>query len=225
MGNHSAVERRRVDVVAAGSGLVVLVASGLGARSGTVGPVERSVFEAINGLPDTLTGPMRTAQLLGVLAVGPIVAVIAAAFRRVRLAVAILLVTVGKLAAERIVWEVVQRERPGTTEPNAIVRGDTPTTGVSFVSGHVVLVTGIAWVVMPYLRGAWRWVPWSVVALVAFARVYLAAHNPLDVVGGLALGVTIGGVVNVIVGVPRAEPAPNGPDEMTTGSRRAKAGA
>jgi membrane-associated phospholipid phosphatase len=215
---HAAVERRRIDAAAAGSGLAVLVACGLGARSGTVGPVERTVFEAINGLPDVLAAPMRAAQLLGVLAVGPIVAVIAIAFRRIRLGIAVLLVTVGKLAGERIVWELVQRERPGTTVPNAIVRGDTPTTGVSFVSGHVVLVTGIAWVVTPYLRGAWRWLPWSVVALVAFARVYLAAHNPLDVVGGLALGVTIGGVVNVIVGVPGDESAKVRPETVLRSS-------
>jgi membrane-associated phospholipid phosphatase len=107
----------------------------------------------------------------------------------------------------------VVRERPGTTEPNAIVRGDTPTVGVSFVSGHVVLVTGLAWVVTPYLRGRWRWVPWGIVALVSFARIYLAAHNPLDVVGGLALGVVIGGSVNLIVGVPDARAPRNATDE------------
>ena len=92
---------------------------------------------------------MLAAQFLGVLAIGPLVAAIALVARRPRLAVAALLVTIGKLLAERLVWKVVQRNRPGETEPEAIVRGGTRPTGVSFVSGHVVLTTGLAWVATP----------------------------------------------------------------------------
>jgi undecaprenyl-diphosphatase len=175
------------------------------ARHGTVPGWEASIFRAINGLPDTLALPMQFTQYLGILGVGFVVAVVAAVYRKWWLAAAAVIVTFGKLATERIVWNVldIRRERPAITEPVVEVRGNAATTGLSFVSGHVMLVTALAWVVTPYLRGRWRLAPGSVVVLVAFARVYLGAHNPLDVVGGIALGTVLGAGTALALRLPR----------------------
>jgi undecaprenyl-diphosphatase len=196
--------RRRL-VVAIVSGLVVFGLAAMVARTGTVPPWERAVFRAINGLPDALSPAMQGAQFLGVLAVGPALAIVALLLRRWWLAVAAVLVSVLKLAVERVVWNVldINRQRPAVTEPVVHLRGGVSTSGVSFVSGHVMLATGLAWVLTPYLHGWWRILPWAVVTLVAFARIYLGAHNPLDVVGGLALGTVIGAGVTLALDLPR----------------------
>ena len=84
---------------------------------GRVGPVEQALFDAVNGLPGWLYRPMLIFEYLGVLAMPLVVAVGALAFRRWRLAAALVLVVPLKLTLERVVKLLVQRERPGTTVP------------------------------------------------------------------------------------------------------------
>jgi membrane-associated phospholipid phosphatase len=202
----SARQRRRIDAVWVIGGLLLLSATGVLARDGDVDAWERAIFHAINGLPPWLEPPMQAVQMLGVLLIGPAVAIVALAFAKPRLAVAALAATLLKLGSERVVKLAVERQRPAVSTPDAIARAGVSVRGLAFVSGHAVLTAALAGVVSPYLRGRWKVVPWVVVALVCVARIYLGAHNPLDVVGGAGLGLAIAGALNLAFGVPNSSP-------------------
>jgi membrane-associated phospholipid phosphatase len=201
---HTPFVRRHVDVAYIVAGLALFAVCASIARSGTVGPSEARVFRWTSGLPNWLS-PMQLAQLLGVLGVGVVLAAVTLLLRRFGLALAAIIVTVLKLVSERLVWHFITRSRPGTTISGAVVRGSTPARDVAFVSGHVMLLTGLAIVLVPYVGGWLRVVPWIVVGVVAFARVYLGAHAPLDAVGAVGVGLVIRGVANLTVEVPTGQ--------------------
>ena len=50
--------------------------------------------------------------------------------------------------------------------------------------------------------------------LVAITRVYVGAHNPLDVVCGAALGLAIAGLLNLVAGTPSTQPQPQPQPEI-----------
>jgi membrane-associated phospholipid phosphatase len=191
----------RRDIVAAVIALVLIVPATIIAHDGTVPDAEKSVFEAINGLPDWIEVPTTALQYLGVLFFPVVVAVVAAAFRKWWLALSLVLVVPLKLIVEKeVLKQIVDRERPGTTQDEFVLRGDVSSGGPSFPSGHVVIVFAVAWLLYPYLPRVWRWVAIGIAVAVCFARVYLGAHNPLDVVSGAGAGLLIGAVLDALMG-------------------------
>ncbi|HKA04934.1 MAG TPA: phosphatase PAP2 family protein [Acidimicrobiales bacterium] len=194
-------------MLVAGVGSLIVAASILEARHPVISPVEARVFHAINGWPDQLYWvfwlPMQLGNLVVGTAAGLVIAVIA---RDVAVAVGVVLAMALKLVAERVIRKEMAdylpvRQRPGTSQTGAILRGrDVPRSGPSFPSGHVILVAAIGCVVAPDLAAVWWWLPILATVLVMGGRVYVGAHNPLDVTAGLGAGLLLGGVVAAFVG-------------------------
>jgi undecaprenyl-diphosphatase len=161
------------------------------------------VFEAINGLPDWLERPMWAFQLLGVLVAPVLIAVVLLVLRRWRPALALLLLVPLKLVAERqVLKQLVERQRPGQNEPHPILR-DVPPAGLSFPSGHAIVAAAALVILWPYLGRTGRIIATLLAVGVGVARIYLGAHNPLDVVAGAGLGLILGALLTLVVGVHR----------------------
>jgi membrane-associated phospholipid phosphatase len=164
---------------------------------------ERDVSHAINHLPNALNPALEVVMMAGTLFAVPVAAVIALAFRRVRLSA--ILFASGLLAygLAKIAKQMIRAGRPLDvfSSGEVIVRGAAQL-GLGYPSGHSAVSAGLAFAVLPYLPPRLRWWVLSIPLMVGFARVYVGAHLPLDVVGGWAIGTACAFAVHLVVGRP-----------------------
>ncbi|WP_426571135.1 phosphatase PAP2 family protein [Aquihabitans sp. McL0605] len=190
--------------IAIGGG-ALLGASVLGARHPVIHPLEARAFHAVNGLPGWLYPVLWAPMQLGNLVVGTVVGLVVAwAVGSWAVALGVVLAMLLKLVVERLVRREVEqylqvRQRPGTSQVGAILRGDVPSSGPSFPSGHVILVAAISTVLTPQLSSPVIFIPFVMAVLVALGRVYVGAHNPLDVTSGFGAGLLIGGLLALVL--------------------------
>jgi membrane-associated phospholipid phosphatase len=196
------VVRGRPDVILAVAGTVLLVLACLPVHPDRVSGAESGVFGVLNGhdvLPFAVVWPVM--QLGNIVAV-PIAAAVAAAFRKWRLAAGLLIAGAGVYLLAKVVKGIVVRGRPASLLHDVVIRG-AAATGRGFLSGHAAVVTALLVVAWPWLGRPARIVAGVLVVAVCLARVHVGAHLPLDVVGGAALGLAVGGAVRLLVGHPR----------------------
>lgn len=177
---------------------VLTVGTGLVAtRSLVLGEV--AVTEAFNSLPALVIDGLAVVMQLGTRPAILLVAVVAVVvtpgdWRRVAFAV----VVAGALSwlASDLAKDIVERPRPGGFAADVDVRDHA--TGFGWPSTHTAIAAGS--LTAAALAGRRGVVPALVVAgAVGVARMAVGVHLPLDVVGGLALGVAIAGAVVAVV--------------------------
>ncbi|CAN5846217.1 hypothetical protein BH23ACT10_BH23ACT10_35280 [soil metagenome] len=169
---------------------------------------EAHVFRWVNHAPVALWPVLWPVMQLGNLVAPLAVAgAAAAARRRWRPVVAVLISAYGAWALAQIVKQAVARGRPDVLLPDVVLHEGTH--GLGFVSGHTAVATAMATAVWPYLRWRGRAVVAVLCALVGLGRIYAGAHLPLDVVGGVAIGMVAGLITNGLVGVPHHDHRPD----------------
>jgi len=194
-------ERHPADLLRLVLGVALVVASAFLAHDNGVGSFEIDFFHAINDLSDAFKWPFLIVMQLGTLDAAVIVAVVALAFRRYWLALGVAAAAIIVDASAHVLRELVARPRPLDVLSRVVVRGHA-IRGNGFPSGHTTIAAAIVTAAVPYLPRRVRRLAWTMVVLVAVARVYVGAHFPFDVIAGIALGWVAGAVVNLAIGTP-----------------------
>lgn len=191
----AAVSVRLLPVVLAVAAVLFGAAASV-AATGDAAEWEGDVVRFVNGWPDALEPWFWTIQQAGMLA-APAIGGLLLAWRGGRwgYAVPFVVLTPLKLGIEwLVIKQLIDRGRPWETLGGDLVLRGEILENSGFPSGHATTAVAFAVLICAFLPLRWRWVPLFWALWVGIARLYFAQHNPLDLVGGFAIG-TVYGVV------------------------------
>jgi len=129
----------------------------------------------------------------------PVLAGMMALRGRTRTAAAVALGGTSAWLLGKAVKPLVGRARPATLLPHVRLRGKEEG-DLGFPSGHAAVSAALTAAMWPDATPGWRVACGALSAFVAFARLYVGAHLPLDVIGGAGLGVAVSSVAKTLTG-------------------------
>jgi undecaprenyl-diphosphatase len=114
---------------------------------------------------------------------------------RTQTAVALAVAGAAVWGGAKVIKQAFGRGRPADHLDSAAIRGR-PASGLGFPSGHAAVATTLAIVGSQDGSRIARFAAYGTAATTALARVYVGAHLPADVVGGVGLGLAAGALTN-----------------------------
>jgi membrane-associated phospholipid phosphatase len=185
--------RQPFRILSGGAALLVLTSTARDARAGGVSSREEHVFRSVNDLPNALHGPLWAVMQSGSLAAVFVASGVQARRQPAARTITVLLAGVAVWAGVKAVKPLVGRGRPAAELDHVSVRGEKQS-GLGYPSGHSAVAATLA-LALAHDRGtAAGACALGVAALTGGARMYVGAHLPLDVAGGLAIGALGGGL-------------------------------
>jgi membrane-associated phospholipid phosphatase len=179
-------------------GVAVLVGSAVLAKRGVYG-WEIAIFQAINGLPSSLRSFLWVLNQYGTAITIPVATAVALAFRRWVLAAALAISGVTVYVLAKVIKGYVDRGRPSALLEDVVERERFSPESLGYPSGHAAVAWAITIIVLFCLGGRWRIVAIVLAIVVPIVRMYVAAHLPLDLIGGAALGVSVASAVSLLL--------------------------
>jgi glycosyltransferase 2 family protein len=147
---------------------------------------EKTVFNAVYGLPNGFTPIFLMFTQLGNITILLALAVIMLIKKHYSIVIRMLMAGLLAEILAHIGKGLVGRPRPIAYIADLVLRD--PTYGVGFPSGHTAVATAIALVSWHYLPKGYKWVTPVWITGVALSRMYLGVHAPMDLIGGFAIG-------------------------------------
>lgn len=167
--------------------VLVLTLTTLIAAASHMSALERLLFDVVYVTLEPLRQLLLLVTQLGSPAMWLVSVVVAFAATYRRLAVQLLLGGGLALFVTVILKSLVARSRPFDLV-DTITHYDRLATGFGYPSGHTAMAVCLAVTLWPVFPRAGRWALVTVAGLVAISRIGIGVHAPLDIIGGLCIG-------------------------------------
>jgi undecaprenyl-diphosphatase len=188
------IARRPGDTVRVIIGVVAVLCVALAASTGAWSSIERDVLRLVADLPDALAAPVADVATNAGLAAMIVAAASCALLLRRRLAADLAL-------AATLAWAIAEALQHIVTHvPTSGVAQLDRTAPTGFPSAPVAVLTVVVVVIQPFLPRWARRASWLLVTAAAIGRLYAGADLPLEVIGGVLAGWTIGAGVRLARG-------------------------
>ena len=177
---------------------VMLIDTARRARTHQVSPSEERIFRVFNEAPDAAHVPAWAVMQSGSLAAVFVVSAQLAMRGRRQLAAASLITGTMAWGGVKVVKPLIGRGRPAAHLDDVSVRGQAQT-GLGYPSGHAAVALTLALIATGDTGPVLRTAALVTAGVTGGTRMYVGAHLPLDVAGGLAIGLFCGRAANAVI--------------------------
>ncbi len=202
--NRKAAYRNPVYITYSIFGVLLFVLSMLIVKAGT-GKTEEALFRFFNYFGHRFEAAFVAISILGSIGFALFVGLVFMAKRHYAGALKVFIGSIGAYITAYGLKQFDFRARPGNLLEDTAVREASDGT-LGFPSGHAAIATVLAIILYQYLPKRWHRPITILAVLVMISRLYLGVHLPLDLVGGFAIGIFWGGLVNFTIGSRKYNP-------------------